>query len=215
MGTIRHHLTDETLLAYSAGTLPEAFALVAASHLSLCDECRARLGAFEAVGGATLTSVGTAEMGDASLERTLAMIRGTPGDPDPAPRRSAGTLPIPLSDYVGGDVDAIRWRPVGGGVRQMVLKTGDEATARLLYIPAGEAVPEHTHGGMELTMVLSGAFSDEVDRFGPGDVETADPTIQHQPIAEPGAPCICLAATDSRLRFRSWIPRLLGPIIGI
>ncbi|MBZ0123133.1 MAG: transcriptional regulator, partial [Roseovarius sp.] len=51
---IRHHLTDALLMAYSAGTLPEAFSLTVAAHVSMCDECRARLGSFDSVGGALI-----------------------------------------------------------------------------------------------------------------------------------------------------------------
>ena len=36
--TIRHHLSDQLLMAYAAGQLPEAFNLVVATHVSLCDE---------------------------------------------------------------------------------------------------------------------------------------------------------------------------------
>ena len=57
--TIRHHLSDPLLIAYAAGNLPEAFSLVVATHVSMCDDCRARLGAFEAVGGAVVESAST------------------------------------------------------------------------------------------------------------------------------------------------------------
>ena len=60
--TIRHHLTDQLLMAYSAGQLPEAFSLVIATHVSLCDECRARLMAFDAVGGAVLENAPALDM---------------------------------------------------------------------------------------------------------------------------------------------------------
>ena len=61
---------------------------------------------------------------------------------------------------------------------------------------------------MELTLVLQGAFRDAEDRFGPGDVEIADEELEHTPVAEAGADCICLAATDAPLRFNRLIPRL-------
>ena len=124
-------------------------------------------------------------------------------------------LPAPLRDYVGGDVDAIRWRPVGGGVKQAILPTSKDASARLLLIPAGSAVPDHGHRGMELTMVLTGAFEDETDRFARGDVEVATEDLDHMPVADIGADCICLAATDAPLRFNSWIPRLAQPFLRI
>ena len=210
--TIKHHLSDQLLMGYAAGNLPEAFSLVVATHVSLCDECRARLGAYDAVGGAVLETE-TAEMSEASLEACLARL-GQPEVPQkPVPRR--GFLPTPLADYVGGDLAQVRWKPLGMGVRQAILPTGKGASARLLYIPAGQSVPDHGHRGLELTLVLQGAFRDDKDRFGPGDVEIADESDEHTPIAEAGADCICLAATDAPLRFMALIPRLLQPIFRI
>lgn len=215
--TIRHHLPDALLMAYSAGQLPEAFALVVAAHVSLCDECRVRAEGFDAVGGAVLEEVGAAEMAEGSLAATLALIGRGPKDPI-VPRRApapAAVLPAPVRDYVGGDVEAVRWRPVGGGVRQAILPTARDASARLLWIPPGAAVPDHGHRGLELTLVLQGAFRDAGDRFGRGDVEVADEGVQHTPVAEQGAPCICLAATDAPLRFAGLLPRLAQPFMRI
>ncbi|WP_333827133.1 ChrR family anti-sigma-E factor [Pararhodobacter sp.] len=211
---IRHHLNDALLMGYSAGQLPEAFSLIVATHISMCDECRARLESFDAVGGALLGALPEAGMGADSLAQVMARIRQAP-PPPPAPKPRAGVFPAPLRDYVGGDVEAVRWRAVGGGVRQAILPTARDASARLLYIPAGMAVPDHGHRGMELTLVLQGAFRDEVDRFGPGDIEIASEELEHTPIAEPGADCICLAVTDAPLRFNSFIPRLLQPFLKI
>lgn len=215
MQEIHHHLTDKLLMAYAAGTLPEAFSLTVATHISMCDDCRARLGAFESLGGAVLERAETVEMAEDSLAATMARIRdGAPVVDRPAPRRR-GVLPAPLVDYVGGDLDAVRWRPIGMGVKQAILPTSRDATARLLYIPAGAAVPDHGHRGTELTLVLQGAFVDETDRFGPGDIEVADEDLHHMPVADIGADCICLAATDAPLRFRRVIPRLAQPFLRI
>jgi putative transcriptional regulator len=205
---IRHHLNDTLLMGYAAGVLPEAFSLIAATHVSLCDECRARLAAYEAVGGAVLED-GMVPMeagAEACLARTVA-ARPKVG------RR--GPLPGPLAEYVGGDLSAVKWRPLGMGVRQAILPTSRSASARLLYIPAGVAVPDHGHRGMELTLVLQGAFRDSEDRFGVGDLEIADEDLQHVPTAEAGMDCICLAATDAPLRFKEWMPRVLQPIFRI
>lgn len=210
--TIKHHLSDQLLMGYAAGNLPEAFSLVVATHVSMCDECRARLGAYEAVGGAVLETE-TATMSEASLEACLARL-GAPETPQkPAPRR--GVLPGPLAGYVGGDLDKVRWKPLGMGVRQAILPTTKGASARLLYIPAGQSVPDHGHRGLELTLVLQGAFRDDSARFGPGDVEIATEADEHTPVAEAGMDCICLAATDAPLRFMGLMPRLLQPIFRI
>ncbi len=57
MENIKHHLSDDLLMAYSAGTLPEAFNLVVATHISMCDDCRARMESFHSVGWSLLEHV--------------------------------------------------------------------------------------------------------------------------------------------------------------
>jgi putative transcriptional regulator len=205
---IRHHLNDALLMGYAAGALPEAFSLVAATHVSLCDDCRARLAAFEVLGGAVLEE-GTAPM-MAGVEACFARVVA---DVAPVPRR--GVFPGPLADYVGGGLEAVKWRALGMGVRQAILPTSRAASARLLFIPAGQAVPDHGHRGTELTLVLQGAFRDSEDRFGVGDLEIAGAELEHIPTAEPGLDCICLAATDAPLRFKEFLPRILQPFFRI
>ena len=211
--TIRHHLSEPLLMAYAAGTLPEAFGLIVASHITMCDECRASLAGFEAVGGAVMEDVGEVALAEGSLDSVLARL--SPPDRRPIIAKRAGTLPTPLMDYIGGDLSAIKWRSLGMGVKQAILPTDSKASARLLFIPAGQAVPDHGHRGTELTLVLQGAFSDSSDRFAPGDLEIATEDFQHTPVAEAGADCICLAATDAPLRFKGLLPRLLQPLFRI
>lgn len=213
---IKHQVSDELLMAYSAGNLPEAFSLTIATHISLCDESRARLGAFDSVGGSLIETGETAELSEDSFEATMAMIENTenPIIADIS-GENEGVLPKPLRDYVGGDVDSVKWRSLGMGVKQAILPTSKEATARLLFIPAGTAMPDHGHVGTEMTLVLQGAFSDEVDRFARGDIEIADEHMDHTPIADIGEDCICLTATDAKLRFNSWLPRLVQPFFRI
>lgn len=212
--TIKHHISDSLLMAYSAGQLPEAFNLVVATHLSMCDECRVALGAFDAVGGALVEGADEASVADTALDATLAMIASLKPVADTrAPK--AGIFPAPLAEYVGGDLAAVKWRSVGMGVRQAILPTDKGATVRLLHIPAGQAMPGHGHRGMELTLVLQGAFSDGVGRYNRGDVDVETEATQHTPMAEAGLPCICLSATDAPLRFTGFIPRILQPLFKI
>ncbi|MEM7089292.1 MAG: ChrR family anti-sigma-E factor [Pseudomonadota bacterium] len=213
--SIKHHLTDDLLMAYAAGTLPEAFDLMVATHLSLCDHCRARAESFDAVGGHVLDEQNASvAMSENSLAATMAMI--AQGAPTPKPAQpGCAVLPAPLQDYVGGTVEDIRWKPIGMGVKQAILPTTRDATARLLFIPAGAAVPDHSHKGIELTMVLQGAFSDEVDRFARGDVEIADEDLHHTPTADMSEDCICLAVTDAPLKFSKLMPRLFQPFLRI
>lgn len=213
MSQIKHHIPESMLMAYAAGTLEHPFALVVAAHISLCDECRVALGAYEAVGGALLDEQAVQQISGSMKDAVLARLDDAPAaEPETIYGRS-GVFPGPVMQALNGKPP--NWKSVGGGVRQTLLHADEEGSVRLLYIPPGKAVPDHGHNGTELTLVLQGAFSDETGRFGVGDLEVADDTLEHTPVAELGAPCICLAATDAPLRFNSFIPRLLQPLLRI
>lgn len=208
--TIKHHLPDEILMAYAAGTLPEAFNLMVATHVSICDACRAAVESYDAVGGEMLAQevANDVTLAPGSFAATMALIAGGPVEQAPVVRTPGSILPGPLQDYVGGDLDSVKWRAIGLGVKQAILPTSSEASARLLYIPAGAAMPDHGHHGTEMTMVLQGAFQDEDDYFARGDVEVADSDTHHTPVADIHEDCICLAVTDAPLQFEGLIPKI-------
>ncbi len=90
MEQINHHLNDSLLMGYASGNLPEAFSLVVATHISLCDECRARLASFDAVGGALIDEDTEFEMDEESLAATFALIANSPAEPkSTVPTRNA------------------------------------------------------------------------------------------------------------------------------
>lgn len=211
MTEVKHHIPDDILAAYAAGTLPHAFAVVVASHISLCPDCRATLEAHQALGGVLLEDNPAVALSDGLRQHLLDRL-DDPFVPEPVFERS-GVFPGPVVEALKGR--EIRWKRLGMGVRQDILSEDSEGSVRLLYIPPGQAVPDHGHNGLELTLVLQGSFSDETGRFAVGDVEIADETLEHTPIADAGDPCICLAATDASLRFRSFVPRLLQPLFRI
>lgn len=211
MSAITHHTPDALLAAYAAGNLPQPFALVVAAHISLCLDCRAAYEAHLATGGAVLETSRTAAVSEGLKSNVLDLL-DAPVAQSPVYQRS-GVYPGPVMEALKGKPP--RWKSLGLGVRQSILSGGRDGSVRLLYIPPGRAVPDHTHGGLELTLVLQGSFRDETGRFGVGDLEVADQNLEHTPIAEAGAPCICLAATDAPLRFNSIVPRLLQPLFRI
>ncbi|MBU2980464.1 ChrR family anti-sigma-E factor [Lentibacter algarum] len=211
MSAITHHIPDAMLAAYAAGNLPHAFAVAVASHVSLCAECRVALEAHQAVGGAVLEDTGAVAVSSSLKDNILAQL-DAPFTPEPVYERN-GIFPGPVMEAMNGR--APRWKKLGMGVRQDILSADANGSVRLLYIPPRQAVPDHSHNGLELTLVLQGSFSDETGRFGVGDLEIADENLEHTPVADPGEACICLAATDARLRFRALVPRLLQPLFRI
>ena len=217
--SLSHHISDELLLAYEAGSLAEGWSLAVATHLALCPACRRRARLAAEVGGAALETIETSPVSDAAFDRVMARVAASP-QPQAAEKRpppgATPCLPEPLRSYAGGDVDRIAWKRLGGTALHLPIATGDGKTrARLLKIPAGAPVPAHGHGGMELTVVLAGSLCDGDEVFRRGDIEEADEGIEHQPRAGPEGDCICLVVTDAPLRFKTWLARLAQPFLRI
>lgn len=206
-----HHAPDAMLAAYLAGALPYPFAVLLAAHVSFCDECRARLDAHQVLGGLVLEDLSPASLSASARDSVLAALVSE--HPEQGRPTVQAPYPAPIAGLVGPG--GPRWRSLGFGAKQAILWTGAAGSLRLLSIPSSQAVPEHGHRGLELTLVLSGAFADETGLFQAGDLEVADENVGHTPRATEDGPCVCIAATDAPLSFRAIIPRLLQPIFRI
>lgn len=209
-----HHPDSATLMAYGAGTLDEAFSLLVATHLADCPKCRAAVRETEELGGA-LALAPSDDVCD--FDALMARIDAAPEVVVPEPEVAEGDVPVPLRRIAGLALDDIRWRYAAPGVRKADLSESITGSASLfmLKIAPGQAMPEHGHHGAEMTLILKGAYRDEFGRFGPGDVADHDADVEHTPVVEDGAPCICIVATDAKARFKSPIARLLQPLVGI
>ncbi|MCW5774008.1 MAG: ChrR family anti-sigma-E factor [Rhodospirillaceae bacterium] len=215
---ITHRLSEELLLDFAAGSLPESAALVVAAHAALCAESAREIARLETLGGGLLSAIDGAPLRPGALDRALAALDSpapvaptAPSAPTPATR---ALLPAPVWPYVQGDVAKVAWHARGPHIATAHLPiAGGGGSAFLLRVKAGRAAPRHTHRGLELTLVLAGAFHDESEHFLRGDVQVADPTTEHRPIAEPGEDCLCLVALQAPIRFTGLIGRFANPFV--
>jgi putative transcriptional regulator len=110
-------------------------------------------------------------------------------------------LPDPLREAVFESMAAGRkWRFLGFGIRGLKLKIGGEGETELLRIEPGHGVAPHDHDGEEYTLVVTGAFHDGHERFGPGDVNIARAGFVHAPLAEKDEVCFALGVSHRRRR---------------
>ncbi|MCG8594546.1 MAG: ChrR family anti-sigma-E factor [Kiloniellales bacterium] len=212
-----HHPSEEMLLSYAAGSMSEPLALLVATHLALCPQCRHEVAAYEMLAGEELEDQSPALLSSDSLVRVLDRLDAPEAAAEaPQPPLAAQgdlRLPRPLRDYVAGSLDSLDWHQRGGIAEASLLPERDDFKTRLMRIRPKTAIPEHSHHGSEYTLVLTGGFSDHTGHFVRGDVAIADPAVQHRPIADAGEDCICLAVTDAPLRFTGPIARLLSPLL--
>ncbi|GLR67013.1 anti-sigma factor [Acidocella aquatica] len=213
---ITHHPDDSTLLAHAAGRLNRAARVVLATHLASCPQCRETVRLCEAIGGALLEALPPTPMAADSLAHALARLELPAVKPvnAPHPWMLAEGLPCPpsLRDFTPG-----RWRAMLPGISriQLLPPNAGEGSLYLLRIAPGKRMPKHGHTARELTCVLAGAYCDGLGEFGPGDLSEADAAHDHQPVSAPGGDCICLIASDAKLRFEGRVARLLQPLAGV
>ena len=211
--TIAHHPTDPTLAAFAAGALDEGRALVVSTHLITCPDCRRAVRSFERLRGIALEDAVPVHLEEGALQRALQQISsGETVEAAPLDRDPSGARPPPLSAYSLGD-----WRRIAPGLqwRPVAVPAPERTRVFMLKAAPGIKIPHHAHAGLEWTCVLQGAFSHQLGRYGAGDFDEADDTIEHRPVVEDGAECICLVALQGQIRLKSWMGRLLQPFIRI
>jgi putative transcriptional regulator len=201
---IRHHAPLSLVQAAACGALGPATSMAMTIHARHCALCAARLSEAEAVGGALLEDQADAPFDvEASLADVLARLDARPVTPSYSPEVLAA--PEELRPAFAKALAAGRWSFAGPGLRTLDLDIPGAGRfaeqPQVLKIEPGYGAPRHSHGGMELTLVLDGAFRDETGVYGPGDLAVATDALTHRPIAEPGRTCMAYAVSFAPMRF--------------
>ena len=72
----------------------------------------------------------------------------------------------------------------------------------MLKAAPGTKLPRHQHTGTEWTCVFEGAFRHDLGRYGAGDFDEADESVEHNPVVEEGDACICLVALQGTIELQ-------------
>ncbi|TPM95000.1 ChrR family anti-sigma-E factor [Mesorhizobium sp. B2-1-3A] len=203
MNPITHHPTEETLAAFASGTLDEGRSVVVAVHASLCPACNGKTRRYEAIGGVLLDQTSPAAMKPDALQKVLGLIDTNLPAPIATPEE-------PLDRYQLG-----KWRWVWPGVRQRSISVPVVSNIKVFMLKAepGIQLPHHKHTGYEWTCVLEGAFEHQFGRYGPGDFDEADETLEHKPTICQGATCVCIVALQGNIKFQSGWGRMIQPLL--
>jgi putative transcriptional regulator len=215
---INHHLDDATIIAYAAGTLGEAHGFAVATHLAYCPDCRRATREAEALGGEILSQQDTDAVSDTCRAATLASLDGVAHATRKKVALPVSELPAVLCNLLSNQsLDVLKWKTKAPGVATFDIPMSHNGKTHLLLmkLSPGRKLPEHGHGGEELTVILRGSYSDHTGRYSAGDVADLDEDVEHRPIVDSEAECICLIATEAPARFKSFWARLAQPFVGI
>lgn len=224
-----HHPDDFTLLDYSAGSLGVAQALAVSVHLSYCRQCQEQLKSLNALGGIILADSqpggladserkaagGDPQASDEAFDALMDRLTTEPQGPATSASPSA-SYHNPLERYLPQALEQLNWHQQTSSIARYDLNplVDDEGhRVALQKIRAGAKVPQHSHRGQELTVVLTGGFSDELGVYQQGDYIARDPSHRHSPTAMQNEDCICLTVLDAPMRFTGPVMRWLNPLI--
>ena len=179
------------LAAYAAGTLSEPFAVLVASHLQMTAVDRAR----QAYGN---------EAGQFDL-----LHLATPGLDE-----IDSLMPLALRHYASRHLGALEWCTILPGIKRCRIEQGARGEASFLRCQPGAAIPWHTHAGLEAVLVLQGAFSDASGHYAAGDIEVADGSVEHRPVADREGECIIFLVLEAPVRLTGFFGRLIQRLFG-
>lgn len=214
------------LLGYASGTLDEAQNLIVAAHLALSPSARAIVKEYECLGASFLEHDCEPEsLCDEALANVLAQLELSPSRNK---AEKTGSCPqecfsnpklcaIDLIHYVMGKSTPKNknWKKVYPGFKSYELALDCKASkARIMHIDPSRKSPFHTHGGLEITLVLQGSYIDETGQYKRGDLVVTDESFHHAPISCPDQGCICMIVSATPIRL-SGIAKLLNPFIRI
>lgn len=220
--TITHHPCEASLMSCAAGSMPEAFAAVMASHLAVCPTCREHFDVLDAMGVALLETVAPAAVvGSAPV---IAM-RAQEADDELAietryptgPMTSAGGVPGPLQPVIGNTLDDVAWQQVAPGQWQYPIRVGDPAPValKLVRLAPGQTMPAPVHDAHGMMLVLGGSYATVATTYRTGDVALIEPgDVQPDAVADATEGCVYLLAIDERLTFVSSVVTLTRPYSG-
>jgi putative transcriptional regulator len=215
---ITHHLDEATIIAFAAGTLGEAHGFAAATHVAYCSHCRTAMREAESLGGQMMLDDGARAVTDTCRAATLASLDAIAVAPAKTKPLTSSEVPAVLNNLLNNQpLDALKWKTKVPGVAtyEIPLSSKGNTHLQLLRIGKGRQMPEHGHGGEEITVVLRGSYSDHTGRYMAGDVADFDEEMEHQPKVDSDIDCICLVATEAPTRFKSFWARLAQPFVGI
>ena len=231
------HLHPDTdwLTDYAAGTLDDAHALCVATHLEHCPVCKADVKRLASIGGAMFNTLATTgaetltapdtehdyQIDELLIEKTLKQLSTKPqiipadtSRLEPTADNENVRLPAAFRKLAPNGLESLNWKSFGKNLHVADLeRIDDKREVALQKLEPGSAVAHHDHRGREITVVLTGSFSDSNGQYYPGDFIVKEPGEKHRPTASENTPCVCLSVTDAPVRFTGMLTRLLNPVI--
>ncbi|WP_405597900.1 MULTISPECIES: ChrR family anti-sigma-E factor [unclassified Pseudoalteromonas] len=220
---IKHHPSETLLTEYCSASLSASLSLAVSIHVDMCPVCQAKVAKIEASNANELFSEQPTQFEKSHTEQSesfeefeLNLLDMITSDNSIDEVYEVAPVSIKVNEHKYQLPRALtrishsKFTQVGKLARSRVALDDGALRSSLLHIDAGGEIPEHTHTGFEVTLLLDGEFSDEEDSYVPGDFIWQDGSHQHTPLTKDG--CLCFTVVSSALHFNKGFSKLLNPI---
>ena len=203
------HIDDlyhSLLLDYAAGRLDEAKNLIVAAHVSMSRRAQLYMERYESLGGYVLEQeCAPVSLCESALDTILGKIESLSSEeprPQPISLMDGLDVPAPIQECLEAQRRKASWKFLYPGFKTIKLDLDCEnAHAGFLKVAPARKTPHHTHGGIEITLILDGAYEDEFGRYQRGDLIIKDEHHAHAPKSCAQDGCICLVVSDMPAKF--------------
>lgn len=212
---------ESLLMGYAFGVLDQAQSLIVAGHLTLSPHAREFAKSCERMAGALLEKdCPPVSMSNNALDCVMKALDTAPCHDEKhcTHHKKAGLpddleLPEPLLEPLNNCPNPFEWKTLYSGFKTYDLPLPCQSSkARLVKLAPGLKTPHHEHRGIEITLVLSGAYLDETGAYRRGDLIVTDETIDHSPKACPEAGCVCMIVSSAPVKFTG-LASVLNPFL--
>lgn len=211
---IKHHPDVNLLVDYVSGNVSIAKSVCIAAHNGYCGICRKSTFQLEALGAELFTALDSDTVSNSTFEAVLDKLEEKPQIQSKALNPKEDSFPLVLNKLMRDGFKDLKWRKITSALSVSQLYTGDlNHECALFQIVAGGKIPEHDHKGTEMTVVISGGFSDRRGVYHQGDFICWERHQIHAPTALESEDCICLAVSEAPLRFTGWRYRWMNPFL--
>lgn len=216
---IKYHPEDELLTQYVEGQLPASLSAAIAIHVEMCPHCSERVQAKTNAQADNVFSSNNKTLDEETFDvdfDVLGMLDeitlddrllepSGPAELSIEVKNKQFKLPRALNNMEINSFSGI------GKISRAKIELGEgQVHTHLLYMAPNGEVPQHTHKGFELTLLLDGTFKDDMGEYQPGDFILLDGKHKHSPISEQG--CLCLTVVSDALHFTQGLSKLLNPL---
>ncbi len=200
-------LQEALLFEYACGALDEASSLLIATWLTLSPPARRAVARFEACGGALMDHVcEPVRMNEGSLDHVLGRLCDDVSPCGNKPCSQTPSLPGILQPYISGEA---AWRTARPGIKivEIALPSAPRR-AVVTSLRPGRTTPRQRCEGMELALIIEGAYSDGRTVYRQGRLVISAPGLPVRRRADERLGCLYFTVSEERER-----PSPLGDIL--